>query len=98
VRCAPRARASWASRPPRIRKPGEEKIDRYLDSLEPDALLVRGLGHLARFEETSERSDDRSPWLVGDFSLNVTNRVTAAEVLARASTRSRPRSISTRRS
>ena len=27
--------------PPRIRKPGEEKIDRYLRELEPDALLVR---------------------------------------------------------
>src|SRR4029078_230637 len=29
--------------PPRIRKPGEEKIDRYVTSLAPDAILVRGL-------------------------------------------------------
>lgn len=63
--------------PPRIRKPGEEKIDRYLASLEPDAVLVRGLGAL--HEETFGERVER----IGDFSLNVTNRVTAAEVLAR---------------
>ena len=51
---APRCRARSASdgrafvgvAPPRIRKPGEEKIDRYVASLAPDALLVRGLGAL----------------------------------------------------
>jgi putative protease len=60
--------------PPRIRKPGEDKIDRYLRTLAPDAVLVRGLGAL------------REPCAglrVGDFSLNVTNRLAAAEVLAR---------------
>ena len=31
---------------PRIRKPGEEKIDRYLATLAPDALLIRSLGAL----------------------------------------------------
>jgi U32 family peptidase len=61
--------------PPRIRKPGEEKIDRYLASLEPDAVLVRGLGAL---------SEGRFPGLpIGDFSLNVTNRLAAAELLSR---------------
>lgn len=60
--------------PPRIRKPGEEKIDRYLRDLAPDALLVRSLGAL-RDESTTPR--------IGDFSLNVANRLTAAEVLAR---------------
>ncbi len=62
--------------PPRIRKPGEEKIDRYLASLEPDAVLVRGLGALHEdvFGDVAR---------VGDFSLNVTNRVSAAAVLAR---------------
>ncbi|MDI1429009.1 peptidase U32 family protein [Polyangium sorediatum] len=62
--------------PPRIRKPGEEKIDRYLLSLEPDLLLVRGLGAL---REGAGLSIPR----IGDFSLNVTNRLTAAEVLSR---------------
>lgn len=61
--------------PPRIRKPGEEKIDRYLASLEPDVILVRGLGAL--------RDPGSSKAMrIGDFSLNVTNRLTAAEVLS----------------
>jgi len=60
--------------PPRIRKPGEEKIDKYLLSLEPDLLLVRGLGAL---REGAELPIPR----IGDFSLNVTNRLTAALVL-----------------
>jgi len=69
--------------PPRIRKPGEEKIDRYIASLAPDAILVRGLGAL---RELSRDAGDapRSPSVaIGDFSLNVTNRLTAAEVLGR---------------
>jgi putative protease len=62
--------------PPRIRKPGEEKIDRYLLDLAPDALLVRSLGAL------HDASGSPVP-RIGDFSLNVTNRLTAAEVLGR---------------
>jgi len=62
--------------PPRIRKPGEEKIDRYLRELAPDALLVRSLGAL------HEACADGIP-RVADFALNVTNRLTAAEVLGR---------------
>jgi putative protease len=62
--------------PPRIRKPGEEKIDKYLRSLEPDALLVRGLGAL-------QSADDDPIPKIGDFSLNVTNRIAAASVLRR---------------
>ncbi len=64
--------------PPRIRKPGEEKIDKFLATLAPDALLVRGLGAL---REASRASDGIER--IGDFSLNVTNRVTAAEILGR---------------
>lgn len=62
--------------PPRIRKPGEETIDRYLLGLAPDALLVRSLGTL---QEIATRTD--GPPCIGDFSLNVTNRLTAAFVL-----------------
>jgi putative protease len=62
--------------PPRIRKPGEEKIDRYLATLGADAILVRGLGALF------ETAADATP-RIGDFSLNVTNKLTAAEVLGR---------------
>jgi U32 family peptidase len=61
---------------PRIRKPGEEKIDRYLASLAPDALLVRSLGSLG------DGADVDLP-RVADFSLNVTNRLSAAAVLDR---------------
>jgi putative protease len=62
--------------PPRIRKPGEEKIDRYLASLEPDIVLVRGLGAL--------RDGVLSHAVrIADFSLNVTNRLSAVEVLSR---------------
>jgi putative protease len=71
-----RGRVHVTVAPPRIRKPGEEKIDRYLRSLEPDAILVRSLGALA------EAEGDEIP-RIGDFSLNVTNRLTAAEVLGR---------------
>ncbi len=58
--------------PPRIRKPGEEKINRYIEELAPDAVLVRSLGALREPSRTRK---------IGDFSLNVTNRLSAAEVL-----------------
>lgn len=73
------ARAFIGVAPPRIRKPGEEKIDKYISSLAPDALLVRGLGALHELG----RGERSAPVAVGDFSLNVTNRLTASEVLAR---------------
>jgi putative protease len=65
--------------PPRIRKPGEEKVDRFLRALAPDALLVRGLGALREVGATGAGA----PLAIGDFSLNVTNRIAAAEVLGR---------------
>lgn len=67
--------------PPRIRKPGEEKIDRFIASLAPDAILIRGLGALR--ELTSGTGPETGALAIGDFSLNVTNRITAAEVLGR---------------
>ena len=66
--------------PPRIRKPGEEKIDAYLRGLEPDALLVRGLGALREVHLSGLGS---KLLCIGDFSLNVANRLTAAEILGR---------------
>lgn len=63
--------------PPRIRKPGEEKIDRYLASLAPDSVLVRSLGSLFEIDRTSRTLH------IGDFSLNVSNRLSALEVLSR---------------
>jgi putative protease len=62
--------------PPRIRKPGEQKIDRFLVSLGPNAILVRGLGALA---DASRANDGIER--VGDFSLNIANRISASLAL-----------------
>jgi putative protease len=77
---------AWlALAPPRIRKPGDEKIDRYLLQLEPDALYVRGLGALRDGEQ-----DRLGPPRIGDFSLNVVNHLSAREVLSRGCQRFTP--------
>ncbi|MCU0695652.1 MAG: DUF3656 domain-containing protein [Myxococcaceae bacterium] len=61
----------------RVQKPGEEGIDSRLARLKPDAMLVRHWGGLVHFSTLAER-----PVVHGDFSLNVTNSVTAHELLA----------------
>src|SRR5690606_32190329 len=61
--------------PPRIRKPAEEKIEQYLRRLEPDFILVRTLGLLNPLWP--------GPRSIGDFSLNVTNALSAEELLSR---------------
>ena len=63
----------------RIQKPGEDKIDAHLARLAPDAVLVRSWGSLAYFQ-------DKGIELHGDFSLNVTNSITAGWVLERGLT------------
>lgn len=74
------AGAPWIGvAPPRIRKPDEEKIDRYLEGLAPDGVLVRGLGALHELAA----SPPGGPLRIGDFSLNVASTRTAREVLAR---------------
>jgi putative protease len=60
----------------RVQKPGEERIDAHLARLEPDGVLVRSWGSLAYFTQATH-----APILHGDFSLNVTNSITAAWVL-----------------
>jgi putative protease len=62
----------------RVQKPGEEPWDGRLLRLQPDGLLVRHWGalmHVARSGEGRVR-------VHGDFSLNVTNSVTAHHLLA----------------
>ena len=61
---------------PRIRKPGEERIDHYIGQLAPDAILVRSLGGLH-----AGQSGDVPR--IADFSLNVTNKLSAGAVLGR---------------
>ena len=62
----------------RVQKPGEEGYDRRIAALAPDAVLVRHWGGLMCFAEQGPAS----PRVHGDFSLNVTNSVTARHVLA----------------
>lgn len=64
----------------RVQKPGEEGYDRRIARLEPDGLLVRHWGALEYFRR---HPGERRPRLHGDFSLNVTNAVTARFLLGR---------------
>jgi putative protease len=64
----------------RVEKPGEEGIAERIARLGPDGVLIRGWGAFERF--VGRPHDDR-PFLVGDFSLNVTNAITARHLLAR---------------
>ena len=54
--------------PPRIFKPGDDWILKQVRSCDADGYLVRNYDHLKFFADTRR---------VGDFSLNVANRVTA---------------------
>lgn len=63
----------------RVQKPGEEAFDRRLAGLAPDGLLVRHWGALMHF---SRAKDGRELAVHGDFSLNVTNSLTANHLLA----------------
>ncbi len=76
---------------PRIIKPGEEGIWRTLLSLKSDGLLVRSAGLLHQFHQVlggtgtkvnlSEDEQVEIPKLMGDFSLNVANALTAYEYI-----------------
>lgn len=56
----------------RILKPGEEGFLKPILNAQPDAVLVRNLGSLDFF-----RTEMPNAMLVGDFSLNVANEITA---------------------
>jgi putative protease len=60
--------------PPRIQKPGEQRILEACLALQPDALLVRGLGQI-------EVLRGRGVRLHGDFSLNAANAIAARVLL-----------------
>ncbi len=61
----------------RVQKPGEEGTLRRLEALAPDSVLVRHWGGVMHFSE-----GPGSLVLHGDFSLNVTNSLTACHLLA----------------
>lgn len=62
----------------RVQKPFEEGFDRRIAKLEPDAVLLRHWAGLMAFHEAGRRGDIE---IHGDFSLNVTNSFTAADLL-----------------
>jgi len=61
----------------RVQKPGEDGVDRRFEKLSPDGILVRHWGGLVHFSRESSATQ-----VHGDFSLNVTNSVTARHLLA----------------
>ncbi|HSU41541.1 MAG TPA: DUF3656 domain-containing protein, partial [Polyangiaceae bacterium] len=67
----------------RVQKPGEEAFDRRLGGLAPDGVLVRHWGALMHFSGRRTRESGSGPELAvhGDFSLNVTNSLTARHLL-----------------
>ena len=80
---------------PRIFKPGEERLWRYLCRLQPDALLVRSAGLLHTLQQlggSGVELDDgtRIPPLHGDFSLNAANVLSADMLLDRGIARLTP--------
>ncbi|MCE9605377.1 MAG: U32 family peptidase [Planctomycetia bacterium] len=60
----------------RILKPGEEGLFQVIGRNVPDAVLVRNLAALSHFRRTLPEVS-----LIGDFSLNVTNELTAELLL-----------------
>lgn len=60
----------------RVQKPGEEAYDRRIEKLKPHAVLLRHWAGLMHFLGRDDR-----PILHGDFSLNVTNSLTAHHLL-----------------
>ncbi len=63
----------------RVQKPGEEGYDQRIARLRPDGVLVRHWGALMHFLE--QAGEGVRPELHGDFSLNVTNSLTAGYLL-----------------
>lgn len=64
----------------RVQKPGEEGYDRRIAKLAPDAVLVRHWGGVMAFAQ-SVGEVPRPALVHGDFSLNVTNSITARHLL-----------------
>lgn len=62
----------------RVQKPLEHGYDRRIAALKPDSVLLRHWGGLIEF---SQMDPSERPILNGDFSLNVTNSVTANYLL-----------------
>ncbi len=60
---------------PRIQKAGEQGFFKLIEGAQPDGVLVRNLGAIEFFRNSSLR-------VIGDFSLNVANPITAHHFIA----------------
>lgn len=68
----------------RVQKPGEQGYDQRIESLRPDGVLIRHWGALTHFAQLRANLEERGqghPELHGDFSLNLTNSLSARHVL-----------------
>ncbi len=63
---------------PRIQKAGEEGFFKTIRNAEPDGILIRNLGAVEFFRAAA---DGGSLQLIGDFSLNTANPISAARFL-----------------
>ncbi len=63
----------------RVQKPGESGYDQRIASLKPDGVLIRHWGALNHFASLPEHE---RPILHGDYSLNITNSISAHHVKA----------------
>jgi U32 family peptidase len=67
---------------PRIQKAGEQGFFKTIEQAAPDGVLIRNLGALDHFRNRTARPAVAPYRLIGDFSLNVANPLTA-ELLIR---------------
>lgn len=65
----------------RVGKPGEEPLLERLRKLAPDGVLLRHFGAVMRWLAWRAAAGGQGPVLHGDFSLNVTNHLTARYLL-----------------
>ena len=70
---------------PRIQKAGEQGFFRLIENARPDGVLIRNLGAIAYFRNVQSAGEaDCAPLrLLGDFSLNVANPLTARHFLGK---------------
>ena len=70
---------------PRIQKAGEQGFFKLIENAAPDGVLIRNLGAIAYFAERNAAgsSEHRPLQLIGDFSLNVANPLTAAHFMGK---------------
>ncbi len=67
---------------PRIQKSGEQGFFKLIENADPDGVLVRNLGAIAWYRAARAEQENQFE-LVGDFSLNVANPLTARHFLSK---------------